>query len=87
MTGQHATIYLNSAAPLQREMFHSARDTAARLNGTMIVSKVQPQILEEEIAFAKHMGLHALAALASTWNQSVDAIFQPVISELQKRGW
>lgn len=68
-------------------MFRSARNTAAQLSGTTIVSKVQPQLLEEEVAFAKHMGIHALAALASTWNQSVDAVFQPVISELQKRGW
>lgn len=80
-------VVLNMLIGLQREVFRSARETSAQLNGTIIVSRVPRQLLEEEIAFAKHMGLHAVAALASTWNQSVDAVFQPVISELQKRGW
>lgn len=68
-------------------MFRSAREVAAEISGATVVSKVQPRLLEEEVAFAKHMGLHAVAALATTWNQSLDAVFQPVITELQKRGW
>ena len=72
---------------MQKEIFRSAREVAAEISGATVVSKVQPRLLEEEVAFAKHMGLHAVAALATTWNQSLDAVFQPIITELQKRGW
>lgn len=72
---------------LQREIFRSARDVAAEISGTTVVSKVQTRLFDEEVALVKHMGLHAVAALATTWNQSLDAVFQPVITELQKRGW
>ena len=69
-------------------MVRNTAETAAALNGTRIVSKVPLRAqADAHLVDASRIAVHAQVALISTWNQTIDAIFNPVIRELHRRGW
>ena len=41
----------------------------------------------EAVLEASRMVVQAKATAISTWNQGVDAVFNPIIRELHRRGW
>jgi hypothetical protein len=79
-----ATCYLC----MQRDISKGTAETAAILHGTRVASQVPRQdTVDERLIDASRLALHAQVALISTWNQTVDAVFNPVIRELHRRGW
>lgn len=73
---------------MQREISRSTRQTTAALHGDPVPEPVRPQAhTKEQLVDISRVALHAQLAVLSTWNQSVDALFNPVIRELHRRGW
>jgi hypothetical protein len=67
-------------------MWRSTNAVTGAISGNVLVSKV-PQVPVNADAETMRRGLmHVQAALATSWNQSLDAVFQPVIKLLQSRG-
>ena len=75
-------------AIVQRDISRSTALTTAAVHGQSASAGTSTGVdNEEQLVNASRMAQDAQIALASGWNQSVDAVFNPIIRELHKRGW
>lgn len=73
---------------MQRDISRGTAQTTAAIHGQSLDSTKSPELQPEaQLIDASRLALHAQVALISTWNQAVDAVFNPVIRELHRRGW
>jgi hypothetical protein len=67
-------------------MWRSTAEVTGAIGGNVLVSRVPREPLVEDVQTVRRGLLHVRAALETSWNQSLDAVFQPVIKLLQSRG-
>jgi hypothetical protein len=80
---------LTAPVGVQRDISRSTGQTASTIHGNAAPASTSrlPAEVREHVVDVSRLALHGKVALISTWNQSIDAVFNPLIRELHRRGW